>query len=180
VALYIADLAGRLTAIARLHEMAGHASPATIRHAVVSETLKGIRRTLGTAQKGKLPLLTADLQKLLAHCPENLLGIRDRALLLLGFAGALRRSELAALTVEQAEFNSDGLVILLERSKTDQPGKGVSVAIPFGSHYPTCPVRAMERWLGHPASPRGRCSGGLTGMGRFHRTDCTQIPLAAL
>ena len=118
---------------------------ATMRHVIASETLKGIRRTLGTAQKGKLPLLTADLQKLLAHLPENLLGVRDRALLLVGFAGALRRSELAALTVEQSEFNSDGL--LLERSKTDQEGKGVSVAIPFGSHHPTCPVRALEKWL---------------------------------
>jgi integrase len=114
---------------------------------VVSETLKGIRRTIGTAQKGKLPLLTADLQKLLAHVPDTLGGVRDRALLLVGFAGALRRSELAALDVEQVEFNSDGLVVLLDLSKTDPEGKGETVAIPFGSHHATCPVRALKKWL---------------------------------
>jgi integrase len=156
VALYITDLAARckastihrhLTSIARIHEMAGHPSPATMRHAVVSETLKGIRRTIGTAQKGKLPLLTADLQKVLAHVPDTLGGVRDRALLLVGFAGAFRRSELAALVVEQVEFNSDGLVILLDFSKTDPEGKGETVAIPFGSHHVTCPVRALQKWL---------------------------------
>jgi len=118
-----------------------------MRHAVVSETLKGIRRTIGTAQTGKLPLLTADLQKLLAHVPDNLAGVRDRALLLVGFAGAFRRSELAALDVEQLEFNSDGLVVLLDFSKTDPEGKGERVAIPFGSHHATCPVRALKKWL---------------------------------
>jgi integrase len=118
-----------------------------MRHAVMSETLKGIRRTIGTAQKGKLPLLTADLQKVLAHVPDTLGGVRDRALLLVGFAGAFRRSELAALVVEQVEFNSDGLVILLDFSKTDPEGKGETVAIPFGSHHATCPVRALKKWL---------------------------------
>ncbi len=126
-----------------------------MRHAVVSETLKGIRRTLGTAQKGKLPLVTADLQKLLAHLPDTLAGARDRALLLVGLAGALRRSELAALHVDEVEFNSDGLVILLDFSKTDPEGKGERVAIPFGSHHATCPVRALKQWLEDARLERG-------------------------
>ncbi len=156
----------RLTSIARVHEMAGHVSPATMRHAVVSETLKGIRRTLGTAQKGKLPLLTADLQKVLAHLPGNLHGVRDRALLLVGFAGAFRRSELAGLEAGQVEFNSDGLVIALGRSKTDQEGEGTSVAIPFGSHHATCPVRALSKWLEASGISSGPLFRGVNRHGR--------------
>ena len=70
-------------------------SPASTHHFVVSETLKGIRRAIGTAQHGKKPLLAADIRRIIAHCPKNLTGTRDRALILIGFAGAFRRSELA-------------------------------------------------------------------------------------
>ena len=156
VALYITHLAAsrkastiqrRLTSISRVHEMAGEMSPASMRHAVVSEALKGIRRTIGTAQKGKSPLLTLDLQKILVHLPKGIRGLRDRALLLVGFAGAFRRSELAALDLDQVRFTSDGLVVHLKRSKTNQEGEEESVAIPFGSHPETCPVGALRKWI---------------------------------
>jgi len=131
VALYLASLAEdhkpatlsrRLTSIARAHEAAGLASPATMRQAVVSETLKGIRRTHGTAQHGKTALLIADLVQLVAHVAPGLLGTRDRALALVGYAGGLRRSELAALQVRDLKFTDAGATATIRRSKR-RPGR---------------------------------------------------------
>ena len=157
VALYITDLAQycaagtitrRLTAITKAHEAAGFKeSPAATRHAIVGETLKGIRRTIGTAQKGKDPILTAQIRKVVISCPTGLLGERDRALLLIGFAGAFRRSELAALLLSDLNFTEDGVVAAIRRSKTDQEGEGQEVGIPWGSNPDTCPVRALRHWL---------------------------------
>jgi integrase len=113
----------------------------------VSETLKGIRRSIGTAQEGKAPLLTADIRRIVASCPETLSGLRDRALILVGFAGAFRRSELAAIEFTHLSFTEDGLIIDLRRSKTDREAAGSKVGIPFGKEDATCPVRALRRWL---------------------------------
>ncbi len=142
-----ATLTRRLTSIAKAHSTAGHPNPATTQHAVVAETLQGIRRTLGTAQPGKSPLLTADLIQVLAHLPSCLAGVRDRALLLVGYTGGLRRSELAALTVDDLAWVPEGAVLTLRRSKTDQAGQGRKVAIPRGAHAATCPVSALGQWL---------------------------------
>ena len=156
VALYLVALAAthrpatitrRLTSITKAHAAAGHPNPATTDHSVVAETLQGIRRTLGTAQPGKTPLLTADLIQVLAHLPAGLSGVRDRALLLAGYTGGLRRSELAALTVEDIAWKDEGAVLTLRRSKTDQEGQGRQVAIPRGAHAATCPVSALQQWL---------------------------------
>ncbi len=155
VALYLAELARthraatltrRLTSINKLHRAAGHPAPALRDHPAVGETLKGIRRTRGTAQTGKRPLLTADLREIVRRLPPNLIGIRDRVLLLIGFAGGFRRSELAALQMEDIEQSKDGLLIRVRRSKTDPEARGREVAIPCGSSPDTCPVRAFEDW----------------------------------
>jgi integrase len=82
-----------------------------------------------------------------ANTGAGLKGIRDRALLLLGFAGAFRRSELVALNVEDIEETPDGMKITIRRSKTDQEGEGQKVGIPRGKHAATCPVRALTAWL---------------------------------
>ena len=79
--------------------------------------------------------------------PATLHGLRDRALLLVGWAGALRASELVGLQVGDLEFDADGLVVQLRRSKTDQDGAGRSVALPSGSSPVTCPARTLRRWL---------------------------------
>ena len=142
-----ATLTRRLTSIAKAHATAHHPNPATTRHAIVAETLQGIRRTLGTAQPGKTPLLTADLIQVLAHLPSGLAGVRDRALLLVGYTGGLRRSELAAFTVDDLAWVPEGAVLTLRRSKTDQAGQGRKVAIPKGAHVATCPVSALRQWL---------------------------------
>jgi len=101
VALYIADRAGslrsatitrRLTSITKAHQTAGfEESPSSSHHFVVSETLKGIRRSIGTAQEGKAPLLTSDIRRIVAYCLETLSSLRDRALILVGYASAFRR-----------------------------------------------------------------------------------------
>jgi site-specific recombinase XerD len=155
VSLYLAAQAGRLkaatlqhhlAAIAKAHKSAGYASP--IRdNALIAETLKGIKRTHGTDQTQKAAVLTEDLRVMLRMLPPKLLGIRDRALLLIGFAGAFRRSELVSLDVADLVFGPEGLLLKLRRSKTDQEGQGREVAIPFGTHAETCPVLAVEAWL---------------------------------
>jgi integrase len=176
VALYIADIASnhavatitrRLCSITERHRASGFAnSPAKAHHLVVSETMKGIRRVFGTVQKGKSPLLTADIRKIVSKCPRGTRGDRDKLLILIGFAGAFRRSELAHMRVQDLSIYKDGAIIDLPRSKTDQEGEGRKVGIPRGSKRATCPVRALEHWLTsnrismgfllHPISKNGR------------------------
>lgn len=157
IALYISDLASdhavatitrRLCSITGKHRTSGFPnSPATSQHLIVSETLKGIRRVLGTAQEGKSPLLTPDIRKIVAKCPKGIRGDRDKLLILIGFAGAFRRSELAQMRIRDLTIYKDGVVIRLPRSKTDQEGEGRKVGIPRGKSRTTCPVRALDRWL---------------------------------
>ena len=107
--------------------------------------LRGIRRTIGTARAGKAPATADVLMQMVALCPDNMIGRRDRALLALGFAGAFRRSELCALQVDDLVEVPDGLRVLIRRSKTDQTGEGQEVAIPRG--YKLRPVEAVQTWL---------------------------------
>lgn len=155
VAAYLADLAdsGRrastialtAAAIAKAHVTAGYMSPSA--SPVVRAALSGIRRTIGVARQRKTPVLTDDLRAMLNALPANLRGLRDRALLLVGFAGGFRRSELAALRREDLEFTADGVRVYLRRSKTDQDGAGRYVGIRFGQNPDTCPVRTLWEWL---------------------------------
>jgi integrase len=155
LALYLADQAGvkatatlglRLVAIRAAHREAGHEDPTVA--TVVRETWAGIRRTFGTAQHGKAPARTVELRAMLDTLdPTSTIGVRDRALLLVGFAAALRRSELVALEVADVAAREDGLVVTVRRSKTDQEGEGVQLGVPHGAHPQTCPVTAVARWL---------------------------------
>ena len=156
VTLYLAALGGthrpstlqrKLTSITKAHQMAGLESPATLRHGSVSETLKGIRRRHGTAQHGKTPLLTCDILRILAAAPETLAGKRDRALVLMGFIGGFRRSELTSLDVADLRWTEEGLVVRLRRSKTDQEAQGTDVALPWTASPQTCAARACREWL---------------------------------
>ena len=108
--------------------------------------MKGIRRVKGAAQDAKAALVTEDIREMVETLPDNLKGARDRALLLLGFAGAFRRSELVGLDVADLEFVKEGVRVTIRRSKTDQEGEGRVVGIPFGSRIETCPVRSLEAW----------------------------------
>jgi site-specific recombinase XerD len=154
VASYIADCASRLkvgsiqrriNAIAEAHKAVGVDSPT--HHAMVANTMKGIRRTLGTAASQKSPTLTDDIRAMVDATDAGIIGMRDRALVLLGFAGAFRRSELVSLDVADCAFGKDGLTVALRRSKTDQDGAGRKIGIPYGSNPETCPVRTIQGWL---------------------------------
>jgi site-specific recombinase XerD len=163
VALYLTHLAGvaqrkastigrRLVAIGQAHKVAGH--PLDLKHREIREVLAGIRRTIGTRREPKAALLTADIRRAVAAMPDDIAGIRDRALLLLLFAGALRRSELVALEVADVQLSSRRATVTIRRSKTDQEGEGARIGIPRGRRE-TCPVRALENWLAAAAITRG-------------------------
>lgn len=135
----------RATAISQAHQAKGYQSPT---HSLpVRALLRGIRKAKGTAQKGKAALLTHDIRAMIATLPNNTIGTRDKALLLFGFAGAFRRSEIASLLVEDLTFSRDGITVMLRRSKTDQEGEGRKIGIPYGNNPDTCPVKAIEDWL---------------------------------
>jgi integrase len=137
-------LSRRLAAISQLHSQTGFESPT--RTWAMKQFLAGLRRELGSAPVRKRPVLVDDLKAILRQLPESLLGCRDRALLLLGFTGALRRSELTALDVEDLEERREGLVVTIRRSKTDQEGQGRKVGILPGSDHETCPISGLKQW----------------------------------
>lgn len=187
VASYIAECAAslkvgsiqrRLNAITEAHKATGLESPT--HSAIVANTMKGIRRTLGTAPTQKAPAVTDDIRAMIEATDAGTIGARDRALVLLGFAGAFRRSELVLLDVEDCVFSKDGLTVTLRRSKTDQEGQGRKVGIPYGSNPETCPVRILQAWLeeaGVSAGPLFRSLNrhGHVQSGRLSGTDVARI-----
>ena len=142
----VATIERRLSAVAQAHRVAGLGSPRT--DPLVAETLRGVRRLLGVAPKGrKAGTLTADVKAAVAAIDlEHLAGVRDRALLLVGFAAGMRRSELVGLDVEDLEAAPEGYVIRLRSSKTDQEAAGRLVPIVYGTDPACCPVRAVRAW----------------------------------
>ena len=149
--LKVATLQRRLAAIREQHAGAGFALDTS--SAAFRDTWRGIKRAHGQPAIKKRPLMTVDLRRAVATLPDTLAGRRDRALILVGFAAALRRSELASLEVTRRdgaawiEERPDGLVIHLGRSKTDQQGEGAEVGVPYGSNMETCPVRSYSAWI---------------------------------
>jgi len=144
--LKAATLARRLNAISYYHRQANCLLSPT-HHPLVRETFKAIRREIGTKQKIKQALLTEDVRKIVACCPDSLAGKRDKALYLVSFAGMLRREDSASLTVEGLHFTSDGLVMTLDHGKTDQESRGREIAIVAGANSTTCPLGALRDWL---------------------------------
>ena len=139
-------LALRLAAITQAHRLAGQRLDTG--HAAIRETLKGIRRTHGTAPQKKAAAEVSVLQDMIRELAreDGPRAVRNRALLLIGFAAALRRSELVALDVDDVTFVQEGAVLTLRRRKTDQAGVGTLIAIPHGTGR-TCPVEALRTWL---------------------------------
>jgi len=154
VALYVADISSthkpgtltrRLSSISQAHQMAELESPTT--SSKVRMVMAGIRRNKGTAQTAKTPVLVTDLRQMIERLSDSLLGVRDRALLLIGFSGGFRRSELVALDRADVNFTREGLVITIRRSKTDQEGEGRKIGVPYGSTLATCPIRSLQEWI---------------------------------
>jgi len=133
----------RCAGIRYMHRMAGLESPTSSE--AIKAVLAGIRRSVGTAVTRKAPATAETVRAIVAEVPTDLRGLRDRALLVLGFAGALCRSELVALDVDDLKETAEGLHVRIRRSKTDQEGAGDFVSIPHGSRLR--PVAALKAWL---------------------------------
>jgi len=146
----------RVAAIARACGVAGH--PLDTKHPAIRETLRGIARKHGAPARRSAALTTAEVKRLSRARGTGLAGLRDRAVFLVGFAGALRRSELVALNVEHVTWTRGGMRLLIARSKTDAEGEGAEIAIPRGSSPETCPVTALQEWLTAAEITVGRCS----------------------
>ena len=180
VAGYLASLAkthgtsalrGRVAAIGYHHRRRGFAFATT--HPVIRETLSGIGRAHGKPVRPAAALTSVEVKRLIKTCTEDLRGMRDRALLLVGFAGAFRRSELVGIDFHHLRFETDAVVIHLPRSKADQEGKGVDVTLPrmrvatTGAASETCPVRALEAWLRKAKIRRGPVFRAITAHGHL-------------
>ena len=139
----------RLASISILHKTKGHYIDT--KHPIIVENLMGIKRTNGTNQKGKKPLLINDLKLLIQAIDmskeKNIRKIRDKALILIGFSGGFRRSELVDIEYEDVEFVEEGVKIFVKRSKTDQSGEGMTKAIPYFDNINFCPVKALNKWI---------------------------------
>ena len=139
----------RLASISILHKMKGHYID--IKHPIIMENLMGIKRVYGTNQKGKKPLLINDLKMLIdaidKSFEKDFRKIRDKAILLIGFAGGFRRSELVSIKNEDIDFVTEGVKIFVKRSKTDQSGEGMIKAIPYFNNDQFCPVIALNKWI---------------------------------
>jgi site-specific recombinase XerD len=155
----------RVAAIRYAHKLAGHDEPPT-NSEIVEATVRGIRRTLGAAQVHKAPATADRIVAMVTVAPRaDLKGLRDRAPLLLGFAGAFRRSELVALDVADLEFCDGGMRVRIRRSKTDQEGAGATIAIVGGSI--ACPVKAVRAWLQASGITTGPLFRAVTKGGRI-------------
>ena len=153
-----AGIERKLVSISQRHKAAGKVCPRN--DPKVAAVLAGIRRELGTQQTQKAPMLVGQLRKAVAKLsgPD---AVRDRAVLLFGFAGAFRRSELAALCVEDLEWKPAGVLVTIRRSKTDHESKGQTIGIPKGGK--TCPVVALKMHLKHAGVTDGRIFDDLDG-----------------
>lgn len=163
--LSVATLVRRIASISKAHRARGLPNPTASE--LVHATMRGIKRSRGCAQREAKPLLRDDLLMVLDAMDEGLKAIRDRALLLLGFAGGLRRSELVGLDVTDIEHVRQGVVLHLRRSKTDQEGYGQKVGIPNGRTR-WCPVAALDAWLSTSRIDEGAVFRPVDRHGRMH------------
>ena len=168
IALYLTSLSKtskfstlkrRIASISVIHKLKGHYLD--IKHPIIMENLHGIKRTLGSRQKAKKPILINDLKLIIKAIDEEknkaksfveskvkgIWKLRDKALILVGFAGGFRRSELVNIDYEDIEFVNEGVKVLIKRSKTDQSGEGIIKAIPYFDNKEFCPVKALKEFI---------------------------------
>ena len=145
----ISTLRRRLVSISMVHKLKGHYLD--IKHPVIVENLMGIKRAKGSIQKGKKPILINDLKLIINVINEQKINdikkIRDKTIILVGFGGGFRRSELISIDHEDLEFVSEGVKITVKKSKTDQFGDGMMKGIPFLTNEKYCPVANLKKWI---------------------------------
>ncbi len=139
----------RLASINVMHRYKGHYLDT--KHPIIVENLMGIRRVKGSIQKGKKPLLINHLKSIINVIDqqkiEDIKKFRDKSLILIGFGGGFRRTELISIDHEDLEFVPEGLKITIKRSKTDQFGEGLIKGLPYFTNENYCPVANLKRWL---------------------------------
>ena len=148
----------RIASISVVHKMKGHYLDT--KHPIVMENLHGIRRAKGTKQLGKKPILINDLKSIINAIDEfnkiEKKKLRDKAILLVGFSGGFRRSELVEIEYDDVEFVSEGVKIFIKRSKTDQSGEGMIKAIPYFENKNFCPVVNLKKWIDYSVIKSGK------------------------
>ena len=138
----------RLASISVIHKLSGHYID--IKHPMITENLMGIKRILGSHQKAKKPILINDLKLIInaINKEKNEKNkLKNKALILIGFAGGFRRSELVSILYEEVDFVPEGVKIFVKRSKTDQSGEGMTKGIPYFSNPDYCPVVSLKKWI---------------------------------
>ena len=138
----------RLASISVIHRLSGHYIDT--KHPMITENLMGIKRVKGSYQKAKKPILINDLKSIVNVIDKDQNEKRrakNRALILVGFAGGFRRSELVAILFEDIDFVPEGVKIFIKRSKTDQSGEGMTKGIPYFLNSEYCPVISLKNWL---------------------------------
>lgn len=173
-----ATIRRRIAAIAKAHRFGGH--PWDAGHRDIEGPLRGVLRRLRRPTRKARALRVDTVRRLVATCGGDVSGVRDRALLLVAFAAALRRSELVALRMEDLKKTPDGLALTIAASKTDQEGQGVTIGLPAGETAATCPVYALRAWgdlVRHKAGPVFRKveSGGQISDRALHPDAVRQI-----
>ena len=148
----------RIASISVVHKMKGHYLDT--KHPIIIENLLGIKRVKGSNQKAKKPILINDLRLIINVLDEskqsNKRKIRDKAILLVGFSGGFRRSELVNIEYEDIEFVNEGVKIIIKRSKTDQSGEGMTKAIPYFDNKLFCPVISLKNWMDNSEVKSGK------------------------
>jgi site-specific recombinase XerD len=138
----------RLASISVFHKLSGHYIDT--KHPMITENLMGIKRINGSYQKAKKPILINELRKIINVIDEDKKEknkSKKKALILIGFAGGFRRSELVAILYEDIDFVTEGVKIFVRRSKTDQSGEGMTKAIPYFTNPKYCPVNSLKKWI---------------------------------
>ena len=139
----------RIASISVIHKIKGHYLDT--KHPIIMENLHGIKRVRGTNQKAKKPILINDLKMIINKIDEvkqsETKKFRDKAIILIGFAGGFRRSELVNINYEDLDFVNEGVKIFIKRSKTDQSGEGMIKAIPYFENQSYCPVKKLKDWI---------------------------------
>jgi site-specific recombinase XerD len=141
----VATIERARVAIGQAHVLQGEENPT--KATLISELMKGVRRTLGVAQREARPIELPELRAMVLAQDALELGTRNRAMLVLGFLGAMRRSELVALDVDDVHIERRGLIVHIRRSKTDQEGRGARIGLPVQGNDAVCPVACLQRWL---------------------------------
>ena len=138
----------RLASIKVIHKIKGHYLDT--KHPIITENLLGIKRVYGVKQKSKKPLLINDLKLIINQINEEknqIKKFKNKSLILIGFAGGFRRSELVSIEYDDIDFVPEGVKIFIKRSKTDQTGEGMTKAIPYFENSSYCPVIALKKWI---------------------------------